>query len=119
MTNFCGECGAQNDEQTQFCQSCGNKLSSAQPIQQAPQQGYQPPQQGFQQPPKQGYAILNDFERAEQLKSQGQVHRPTGITILMVLLGIGLLFSLIGIGASFQYGAISGIIHKIPCPRIG
>lgn len=119
MSNFCGECGSQNDDQSQFCQSCGNKMSSAQPpqegYQQAPQQGnQQTPQQGYQQPPQQGYGAINQFQgQPGQQMTPGQVFRPTGITILMVLLGIGLVISILGIGSSFENGAISGIIGLI------
>ena len=107
MTKYCSECGAENDAQTQFCQSCGNNMSSSE---QPPQQ----PQQGYQQPPQQGYGAINQFQgQPGQQMMPGQVYRPTGITILMVLLGIGLVFSILSIGSSFANGAISGIIALI------
>ncbi|MCY3410728.1 MAG: zinc ribbon domain-containing protein [Candidatus Heimdallarchaeota archaeon] len=122
---FCDGCGFNNTDGTQYCSNCGKQITQQQAqqgqqgYQQQPQQGgygqlgqFNQPQQGFQQPMQGGYKS-QDEALAFQYKAQGQVFRPTGITILMVLTGIGLAFSLFGIGSIFDYGAVIGIISLV------
>ncbi len=93
MTVFCSNCGTPDNEGSKFCGNCGTALDQTQQANQSVPAS--PATVNYQAPVQQGY---------QEQWYPPQEGRPTGITVLAVLTGIGIAantFSILGGSTDF------------------